>query len=203
MMDSIVNLRNKYGLSMEGVIHIGAHYGQEYSLYKESGIQNIIFIEPLPDKFEYLKQLSENCILFNTALGNFSGYVDMFVDLENKGASSSILSPKKHCELYPSITFSHKVTVPITTLDLLNFDRFKFDWINIDVQGYELEVFKGGVKTLETIKCIYTEMERDYLYENNSLIDELDGFLSMYGFIRKETWWMNSVWGEAFYIKQS
>ena len=37
------NLIKKYKLSINGVIHIGAHYGQEFWTYKKNNIQNVIF----------------------------------------------------------------------------------------------------------------------------------------------------------------
>ena len=42
--------------------------------------------------------------------------------------------------------------------------------VTIDVQGYELEVFKGAQKTLRTINAIITEVSREPLYENSALV---------------------------------
>jgi hypothetical protein len=40
-------LVQKYQLKIKGLIHIGAHYGQEYEIYQKLGITNLIFFEPL------------------------------------------------------------------------------------------------------------------------------------------------------------
>ena len=72
----------------------------------------------------------------------------------------------------------------------------------MDVQGYELEVLKGGIKTLENIDYVYCEVNRDEVYENNALIQEIDEFLSSYDLVRVETDWMGGTWGDAFYINQ-
>ena len=46
-------LYTKYGMNVTGVIHIGAHFGQEYATYKKyPTFENIIFFEPDPDSFE-------------------------------------------------------------------------------------------------------------------------------------------------------
>ena len=37
--------------------------------------------------------------------------------------------------------------------------------INMDVQGYELEVLKGATKTLEQVDYVYCEVNRDEVYE--------------------------------------
>ena len=74
--------------------------------------------------------------------------------------------------------------------------------INIDVQGYELEVFKGGEKTLNSIDYIITEVNRDVVYQQNAFVEDIDLFLGKYGFIRCETSWDGNTWGDALYIKQ-
>jgi hypothetical protein len=48
---------------------------------------------------------------------------------------------------------------------------------------------------------IIAEVNRDELYENCARVDEIDSFLSEYGFERKETNWEGQTWGDAFYIK--
>ena len=47
----------------------------------------------------------------------------------------------------------------------------------MDVQGYELEVLKGFGNYIKSVEYIFTEVNRDYLYEENVLINELDEFL--------------------------
>jgi len=36
----------KHDLRITGVIHVGAHFGQEYHDYKAAGIRQVLFIEP-------------------------------------------------------------------------------------------------------------------------------------------------------------
>jgi len=88
------------------------------------------------------------------------------------------------------------------TLDSFFDKETNYNFINIDVQGYELEVFKGGKKTLESIDYIMTEVNRDEVYKNCPRIEELDTYLSTYGFERVETTWDGGTWGDAFYIKK-
>jgi hypothetical protein len=70
----------------------------------------------------------------------------------------------------------------------------------MDVQGYELEVLKGSENTLKGIDYIYTEVNRDELYENNAFIEEIDNFLDNY--TRVATDWSGNTWGDALYIKK-
>lgn len=204
-------LKNKYHLKIDGILHIGAHFGEEYETYVSNNIQNLIFFEPVPITYKKLEEkLKGKAILVNTALGNTEGKITMNVETANDGQSSSILKPALHLSQYPHIKFEDTVEVNITTLDnfMLSLDSngymgepAKYNMINIDVQGYELEVFKGASKTLENIDYIITEVNRDVVYHQCAFIDELDKYLKEFGFERVETNWAGNTWGDAFYIK--
>jgi len=202
MLLDLIKLKEKYNLNIKGILHIGAHFGQEYQTYEKLNIKNIMFFEPLPHTFEKLKNnVGEKSILVNTALGNFIGETEMFVEYTNQSQSSSILEPSIHTKQYPNIVFSDKTKVKVTKLDTFIEDKDKYNFINIDVQGYELEVFKGGKDFLRNIDYIMTEVNRAEVYKNCPMINEIDEFLNNYGFHRVETTWDGGTWGDAFYIK--
>lgn len=198
-------INKKYNLNIKGVIHIGAHYGQEFFLYKKYNINNIILFEPLKKNYRELEKRipkDENIILVNKALGNDNNSIEMFVESENNGQSSSILKPKLHLEQYKHITFSEKEVVDMVKLDDFLQDRERYNFINIDVQGYELEVFKGASEVLNNIDYIICEVNRAELYENNASVYEIDSFLENYKFKRVETNWEGITWGDALYVKE-
>lgn len=196
------SIYQKYNLDIKGVIHIGAHYGQEDLLYREKKIKNVMYFEPLEKNFEVLQSnVSKNTILHKLALGNEKKIVKMFVESSNKGMSSSVLRPEQHLKQYPHIIFNETELVQMDRLDDIDFNRSEFNLINIDVQGYELEVFKGSVKTLENIDYIITEINKVHLYENCVLISELIDFLSKYNFKLVEENWAGETWGDGFFIK--
>ena len=198
-------------MKITGVIHIGAHFGEEFETYENNDIKDLIFFEPVPVTFNKLKEkLSGKAILVNTALGNTVGKITMNVETANNGQSSSILKPALHLTQYPHIKFDDTVEVDITTLDNFMFEFLssecmfgdcKYNMINIDVQGYELEVFKGAEKTLEIIDYIITEVNRDIVYHQCAFVDELDEYLFKYNFKRVETTWDGKTWGDALYVK--
>ena len=193
-------------LNVRGCIHIGAHEGQEYPLYKHFNIRNLLFYESMPDNFQKLKSKDSGEMsidIRNIALGNTSGTVEMY--LEDRGLSSSVLPPKHHLEQYPQIAFEEKATVNITRLDDEEFDRLKYNFINIDVQGYEMEVFKGATDTLKHIDLIITEINKEEMYEGCALVEDMDAFLSTHGFSRIATYWQQDggTWGDGLYLKAS
>ncbi len=202
MLIPLSKLSPDHALSIRGIIHIGAHHGWEFKQYQEAGITNLVFVEPLPSNFEQLqKNVGPECLLFNTALGNYVGEAEMHVDTANMGQSSSILEPGTHLDQYPHITFETRVKVPVTKLDLLPFNRPDFNMLNIDVQGYELEVLKGGEDTLRGIDVLYLEVSRVELYKGCVQIGDLDAWLLERGFVRTRTEWIGGGWGDALYLR--
>lgn len=203
MLLDLTKISKKYGLNIKGVLHIGAHYGQENKVYEELQIENRIFFEPLSNNF---RKLSENVdskfTLINKALGDFNGEVEMYVEKENSGQSSSVLKPSLHLVQYPNITFQDKERVEIARLDDIEFDRESFNFINIDVQGYELEVFKGASETLKSVDYIMTELNIEELYEGGARYRDVEKFLAGYGFKIVETDWAGFTWGDGFFIKE-
>lgn len=203
MLLNLENLKEKYNLNIKGVLHIGAHVGQEFNTYKKLGIENVMFFEPIESTFNRLKNnVGNNAILINSALGNIEGEVEMFTETINEGQSSSVLQPDYHLVQHPNIQFNGREKVKITKLDNFINTKNNYNFINVDVQGYELEVFRGGSEFLNSIDYIMTEVNRAELYKGCAKIEELDEFLNSYGFERVETTWDGGTWGDAFYVKR-
>jgi len=203
MLLNLETLVKKYDLKINGVIHIGAHYGQEFTIYENNEIKNQIFFEPLEKNFKVLEsEINGKYPIFKLALGNKTGEVEMFVESANSGMSSSVLEPLIVLKQYPHIIFNEKEIVQMKRLDDIHLDLENLNFINIDVQGYELEVFKGATNTLKYIDCIMTEINREELYKDCTKVEELTDFLSEFGFILVEETWDGGSWGDGFYVKK-
>lgn len=192
-------------MEVSGVLHVGAHHGQEVKEYVSKKIKNMVFFEPLPESVaileENLRPYAEdnNIVVFPYAAGNEEKIIEMYVS--DHTMCSSLLEPKIVLTQYPNIKFHSKTDVQMIKIDDAEIN-FEFNLMNIDVQGYELEVLKGSAETLHNIDYIYTEINRAEVYENAPHVDELDVFLSPYGFNRVETDWSGETWGDGFYIKE-
>lgn len=206
MLLNLNSLVKQYNVQITGVIHVGGHIGEEMQAYKNSNIENLIVFEPQKHCFDQLCNEASRVGLtdakfINKALGNKVGRVEMTSD--PTGLCGSILNPKLHLELSPDVIFSVKEEVDLSTLDDEIEEDHPFNFLNMDTQGYELEVLKGGKRTLEKIQYIYTEVNQAEVYENNAMIHELDEFLESYEMERIATGWHGSqTWGDAFYIKR-
>ena len=112
-----------------------------------------------------------------------------------------------HLDQYPNIRFEEEIDVDVITLDGYfedsQLDSSDYNMINIDVQGYELEVFKGANSTLKNVDYIMTEINRAEVYEGCAKHNELDEYLGSYGFKRVATNWAGWTWGDAFYVKET
>jgi FkbM family methyltransferase len=203
MLLNLIELIKKYNMKIKGVIQIGSHYGEENQLYDLIGIKNRIFFEPLNSNFSVLeKNLGSKYTLVKKALGNENKKVSMYTEEENSGQSSSILKPMLHLKQYPNIVFNNTEIVDMIKLDSFEKDLTEYNFIVIDVQGYELEVFKGAKNTLDNIDYIISEINRDELYENCAKIEQLVEFLSNYGFEFIEHNWVGGTWGDGLFIKK-
>jgi len=207
MLISLKYLNNKYHLNIKGVIHVGGHHGQELADYEKFDFKIIHIFEPLLKNFKILnKKISKfknlEIFSYNYALGSKEDRVLMNCS-SNDLESSSILQPKIHLVQHPKIKFEEKEIVNLKDLDSFKIKNVNF--LNIDVQGYELEVLKGSKETLKYIDYVYCEINRDETYEGNPLVEDIDFFLNQFNFKRCETKWASRSlsWGDAFYIRSN
>ena len=193
-------------MDVKGIIHIGAHHGQEIEEYIQNGVQDILMFEPVSQNFKVLEEkmqsMNANIQAYQVALGNEDKKnVTMYLS-DNNLISSSVLKPKVHLQLHPAVGFPGVEEVEMQKLDNFLDDTKDFNFINMDVQGYELEVLKGGTETLKHVDYVYCEINRDELYEGNAFVEDLDEFLKYYDMERVETDWSGTLWGDALYVRK-
>lgn len=187
-------ITQKYSLApITSVLQVGASGGQEIPLFKSSGVTHAVMIEPLDYPFSILSANTrgiENYMPVQSAVGATDGEAVTFFVASNDGQSSSILKPAQHLSAFPSVAFNEKVTTNSFTLDTIarsvkvtnsNFPD-QYDLIYIDVQGAELEVFKGASKCLLSSKYIFTEVGFGGGYENDVSYLRLTQYLDAFGY---------------------
>lgn len=185
-------------MKITGVIHVGAHYGEEDQDYLRHGIQTRHYFEPMPESFAILTQRVGGANTYNCALGSKEGLATMYVESHNKGQSNSLLEPGTHLKHYPLIKFDNQIQVIVALLDSLEISNCNL--LNMDVQGFELEVLKGATETLQHVEYIYTEVNTDEVYKGCGKLDEMDAYLS--DFTRVELAMTGQGWGDALYIRK-
>ena len=93
MLLNLRELKNKYNININHVLHIGAHHGDELYAYEELAIERVLLFEPVPTTFEILEKRVKNrrgtfpkeIMLANVALGNSTNDAVMHIENNNKG----------------------------------------------------------------------------------------------------------------------
>jgi FkbM family methyltransferase len=216
MLIDIQNILNKFHIKPLGVIHLGAHKGEELKLYKKLNIKNILLYEANKKLINYLKIKS---LIFNFLFNmNIKIINKVIYDKKNisklnvtsNSQSSSILDLGIHQELYPNIVKKEEVLVEGNTLDdeFSNFYNISnYNFLNIDIQGAELLALLGAQTILNKLDIIYTEINYDYVYKNCALVSDIDNLLKKYNFVRYYTRDVKNkknipVWGDAIYLNK-
>jgi FkbM family methyltransferase len=201
MLLNLKILVKKYKIKTSGVIHIGAHEGEEVEAYQQIfGMDIPIHLfEPNKKYFEIIKSKyrdSKNIKFYEYGCGEEPQDLELNI-ASNDGASSSILEPKLHLEIHPDVEFTSKEVIEVRTLD--SFNIIDSNFLNIDIQGYELKALKGSLNTLSKIRYIYIEVNKKEVYKNGPLVHEIDTFLEKFGFIRVSTKYAYDTlpWGDA------
>jgi len=118
------------------------------------------------------------------ALGEFNESKKLYIT--NHPMCSSLYKPNEDLiSLYHNFEAAYlksKTTIKTITLDnfLETNNIGSLDFIKIDVQGAELDIFRGGKKALKDVLKIVCEVEFIHHYENQPLFGDVCKFLNGY-----------------------
>jgi FkbM family methyltransferase len=184
---TLKNIRERIIFNAGGVLHVGAHEGQESDIYAKLGVR-VMWIEAIPEKYLILvKNLLKHdnqyakCIL----LGSKNIKKHKFYLSSNDKQSSSIYNFGDG-NLNSKLKMNESIVLPMKKLSDCFTSRNIFyypHWV-IDVQGAELEVLKGAGKLLDYCYSLEVEVTaRDInYYEGGASIQEVINFLKLKGF---------------------
>ena len=204
MLIRVSEITKYFGIFPKTILHIGAHTAEEKSDYEINGWGSlgIIWVEAQEElcKLIPIRQTTNDKVL-NYLAWNENGQ-DLEFKTTNNGQSSSILDFGTHKKTYPSINFISETTLKSVRLDSVLNENDDFDLINIDVQGVEKEALEGLGILINKANFIYSEVNKERVYQNCTLINDLDLFLKQFGFKRVVTKWVRGAgWGDALYVK--
>lgn len=131
-------------------------------------------------------QSYRNVSIYPFALNDKPGTLDFYVSTQQNEVtgSGSILRPKLHKELHPSIRFDETIKVEAITIDdwaeRNGIKSIDFMWL--DLQGAELKALHGAPRILKTVRGIFMEVSLIETYENVPLYDQVKTYLNNLGF---------------------
>jgi FkbM family methyltransferase len=155
------------------LLDVGAHYGI-FSLVFAKRPNTVAFaLEPSSSTYKMLRyhqQANPDCNIkpFQLALGAFEGKLQMQQDGTHLVAVSTE-------DLIPETLLE----IDVTTLDtFVQQQNIVPDVIKIDVEGFELNVLRGGAAFLsQNNPLIFLEIHPNFLNKNGDSVDELISFL--------------------------
>jgi FkbM family methyltransferase len=170
------------------VLDVGANTGQYAITIRKNGYRGkIISFEPLPEAFNILEANRKNDDKWeakNVALGPRDGKCDIHV-AGNSMSSSFLEMSSYHEAVYPDSAYTGDQNVTMARLDSLSSTLFKPGqgvYLKMDVQGYEMDVLKGGTQALSEVAVVEAEMCLTQLYEGQPLPFNLMAYLSELGY---------------------
>ena len=144
-------------------VDVGAHIGSVISEVANNDSRiKIVAIEAIPEKIVQLRRKFPSVELHNCAVGEFTGEVSFFINL-NQSGYSSLRRPVSINELETS-----EIKVPLKRLDEIVLSN-DIDVIKIDVEGAELGVLRGSTKILN-------ESRPTIMFESGPLLENDLGY---------------------------
>ncbi len=190
------------------IVEAGAHTGTDtLEMAMLWPTATIYAFEPVPEIFEKLKKNTKKCnnvVCVPLALSNKNGFAEIFISSGFSDASSSLLKPKEHLNIYPNVQFKNSIQVQTITLsDWVEKNKIKkIDFLWLDLQGMEYDVLKESKKILLSVSAIFTEILLIESYFNSKKYSLLKKLLFQNNFIvEREEIFHERKEGNALFIK--
>jgi len=192
---------------------VGAHDGIEANIYDFLGAKFVIWFEVNPLVHPYLVQRlggRPNHLPFLYGVGDVDEEtVPFYFYRDIRDGASGIFLPDKMFDYVKDCPLLDQTSnVTLYKLDTLvarhNLPIERVNFLNVDVQGAELKVFKGAHNLLRSpnLKYILCEVSWDNVYKDAPVMTDIDDFLKPYGFQRihvRQDW---EIHGDALYVRQ-
>jgi FkbM family methyltransferase len=208
MLIKFENLIRDYGISVSGILHVGAHNCEELGDYTANGVpaDNIYWVEAMREKVDKMRADKPGVKIYHAVVSNEDGKAVTF-NVANNGQSSSMLEFGSHAKTYPGIRYVKQLEMTTTRLATLvereGIPMKTINFMNLDIQGVELDALKSMDNMIDHVDYIYTEINTQQVYKGCCEVGELDEFLSSKGFDRVATRVERGAgWGDAFYVRR-
>lgn len=149
-----------------GVIHVGAHLGQEVVDYRRAGFGHVVVVEPNPVLAGGLRRSGAD-VVHECACGTSAGKATLYVTAWDERSSL----------LPPTYSVDSQIVVDVVPLAEL---QHGCNWVAIDVQGSELDVLRSG--RLDLLDAVIVETSEPVRYEGAATRSEVHDFLTESGY---------------------
>ena len=206
ILTEISKILQTNGITVTGVLHVGAHECEEMGFYRDMFKQQnppVVWIEANALIVKKMR-LETDYEIYNAVIADTDNKEVQF-NIASFSQSSSILPFGLHLVEHPKVKYVGEYMVKTTTLATFfkNIDRdpAMYNYWHLDIQGAELLALKGAGDLLDNVDVILTEVNDRELYKGNPLIGDIDKYLGDRGFDRVLTDMTRHGWGDALYVK--
>lgn len=205
MLIPFKNIVRKYG-KPKGILHCGANIAEEAKAYHDEGVNKVIWIEGNPEIFPQLQaniaQYPGN-IAYNYCVGQWDGMESELHVANNGSQSSSVLELGTHKIVHPDVHYTHDIPVTLRRIDKIFDELPGYDFLNMDLQGFEMHALIGMGSLLNQFKYAYLEVNWKELYVGCALYDEMVRFMRTFGFkVAEFKECGKTSWGDCLWIKR-
>ncbi len=200
-------------MGIRTVLDVGANVGTFTNMIQKIINGAVIYsFEPISDCYDELvinTKHIEKIKCFNLALGKEVKNAE--INRNEFSPSSSLLEMDTcHKRAFPHTQNVIKEKISVSTLDEISNE---IDWnpktlMKIDVQGFEINVLKGAISSLNNIDVIIIETLFVELYENQTQFDDIYSFLVKRNFSYRGNFEQikdpksgRILWADAIFIK--
>lgn len=183
-LDPYYDIQKRIKSSKPVIFDVGANQGQTVvKLKKIFPSSSIHAFEPSPGTFSKLKDNTaglENAFLWNYGVGSSEGKLNLNENQCDDMSSFLELGEKGWGKV------EKQVSVDVVTLDrfLEKHQIETIDLLKIDTQGFELEVLKGALQTLQSnqVRLLYFEVNFAPIYKGLPSFTEVIDYCTSNGF---------------------
>jgi len=170
------------------LLDIGANEGQFARYIRNMGFSGSIYsFEPVRSSFMLLEKASQNdskWTVVNVGFGEVSATKTINVS-RNSVSSSLLRTLSSHTDVHPESAIDYREDVMISTVDEFILEtgfNCRRTMMKIDTQGFEMEVLKGSLNSLQDFAIVLLELSVVRLYEGQTLMSEIIDFMYRHGF---------------------
>lgn len=196
-------VRSKVLQGASGILHVGAHFGQEAERYDRLNLP-VIWVEGNPETHAVLVERLAPFPMQQSKLGLVGREnreaADFYI-ANNEGGSSSIYPFSPGSAEENKIGMAGSRQIPMVRLNTLVSEkeiRGLSHWV-LDVQGAELEALVGAGSYLAQCQTLEIEVSLREVYEGGVQFADLEKWLNSQGFVSLWDPPPNSHWEHLFF----
>jgi FkbM family methyltransferase len=176
--ESSLRRMKRLGFNPLVAIDVGGYVGDWTRSFKQVFPESrVLMIEPQASKTAVLAKVAAELPNVEVTSALLGSRVEANVGFRESEMASSVLEESENRR--PPTTY-----LPMTTLDAITEGTpfTKPNFIKLDVQGYEIEVLRGGGRTLESAEAVLMEVNLLGLHEGVPLFHESAEYMGKQGF---------------------